>query len=85
MTPEEALDVLESDENDRIARLKIIKRFGPSPYDKARRILEECVRDAKKWRANKDAVYCANAMLQAARPTILNMLNCEQAVKDYER
>lgn len=85
MTPEEALDVLESDENDSFERRRIMDKYGNFPYDKARRVLEECIRDAKKWRANKDAVYCANAMLQAARPTILNMLNCEQAVKDYER
>lgn len=75
MTPQEALDrvAVIAGEQGNEELLQLVSH------------LQFAVHDAAKWHRNKDAVYCANAMLQAARPTILNMLNCEQAVKDYER
>lgn len=82
MTPEQAIAVLESEEG--FIRLTH-SDDNANEHMAAIAVLKKELRDAQKWRANKDAVYCAHAMLQAARPTILNMLNCERAVKEYEK
>lgn len=84
MTPEQALALLcDSDGTVTYDDYLLKMEQGEYPLERAERILRECIRDAKRWRANKDAVLCANAMLQAARPTILNMLNMEQAAEEY--
>lgn len=82
MTPEQALEIVISNNIGGLLRNKLLMQHGPNMEETAHRILTACVADAQKWRANKEAVRCANDMLQAARPTILNMLRMEKAAKE---
>lgn len=45
--------------------------------------LRRTVNQAADWRKNKDAVFVARKMLDAARPLVHSLLNTEAACKAY--